>query len=167
MNTTFKTFKIDAGHLEWNDIKSELIGNNIIGYQIPKQQNLTCTWSFRVITEHGTAIVLSSATGDVDGWQEAGFMKLVIKEYDLLNGENDGFSFFSIKPFFIHALELMVYSCDEYSSECCLVFINDKTLRISVSTSPAPGAVSVDAEFNEGQFSPEYLFEDCAIKKCY
>jgi hypothetical protein len=158
-----KKFNIDADGLSWNSIRAKLQGLTLISYQIPNNQNLTCTWCLRLIAEQGCVVTLSSKTGDLDGWQEVGFIKVSLEENHFFDS---GISTFNpIDNFEISSARLIIYKCDEYYSECGIVLVNKQGLSITISTSPAPGAVSVDAYFNKGAFSPEFKINDCSINE--
>ena len=73
------------------------------------------------------------------------------------------FSTSRIDPFKVNDVALLSFICDEFISECGIVFSGGHGLNIIVSTSPAPGAVSVDAFFSENTFSPEFPTETCQV----
>lgn len=156
-----KKFKIDADGLNWNSIQAKLEGLTLIAYQIPNQQSLACTWCLRLMADNGCVVTLSSKTGDLDGWQEVGFIKVSIGE-NRFSG-SDSSSLESIESFEINSAKLISYECDEYYSECGILLFNKQGLSITIITSPAPGAVSVDAYFNKSTFSPEFKINECSI----
>ncbi len=158
-----KKFNIDANGLNWNSIRAKLQGLTIIAYQIPNNQSLACTWCLRLIADNECVVTLSSKTGDLDGWQEVGFIKISIEESHFFGSEISSLN--SIENFAIRSANLISYECDEYYSECGIVLVNKQGLSITIITSPAPGAVSVDAYFNKGAFSPEFKIHDCSINE--
>lgn len=139
-----------------------ILRSKLVGFEIPKNQSLTCTWSLRLFFEDCTDVlccssdVSSSGTGD---WQEYGYLKLDITDESEL-GCRDKFNFRALEPIVFSKVVKLINEEDGVSAECGLLLATEERKQVLISTAPAPGAVTVKAEFNDGEYDPEIPFED-------
>ncbi|RUO62271.1 hypothetical protein [Pseudidiomarina insulisalsae] len=139
-----------------------ILCSKLIGFEIPKSQNLTCTWSLRMFFEDRTDVLCCSSdvsTSGSGGWQEYGYLKLNIVDESELDSR-DKFNFCALEPIVFSQVAKLVNEEDDVSAECGLLLTTDDGKQVLISTAPAPGAVTVKAEFNSGEYDPEILLED-------
>ncbi|CAB0150933.1 hypothetical protein PSI9734_01372 [Pseudidiomarina piscicola] len=157
-----KCLPMKTGNSELNKIIELLLGSKLIGFEIPKNQSLSCTWSLRLFFENCSDVlccssdVASAGNGD---WQEYGFLKLDITDESSL-GSRDKFNFREITPIAFTKVSKLVNNEDDVVAECGLLMTTEEEKQVVISTAPAPGAVTVKAEFYDGEYDPEILFED-------
>ncbi len=157
---------IDTGDSSLEDLKHFLVGARLISYEIPKKQNLSCTWDLRLYFE-GSELYLSVAS-DVDstgGWQEFGFLKCILKS-DIDKEDPKGvFKNVPVEEFNIQGLSLLINTESNVEAECGVIMHSSGGVEIVISTAPSPGAVSVLAPFSSDQFIPEAIIEACEVKR--
>lgn len=157
-----KSIPIKTGNTELNKIIELILGSRLIGFEIPKNQSLSCTWSLRLFFENCCDVLCCSSDvascGD-GSWQEYGYLKLDITDENLL-GSRDKFNFREITPVAFTKISKLVNNEDDVVAECGLIMTTEKEQQVVISTAPAPGAVTIKAEFYDGEYDPEIPFED-------
>ena len=88
MTVDIKKFEIDTGDINLLEIREKIIGDRIVSFSIPKSQTLECTWILRFTTEQGSTLIISSDVGSIDGWQEVGFIKVMMQAGKMLEDES-------------------------------------------------------------------------------
>lgn len=157
-----KSLPIKTGNSELNKIIELILGSPLIGFEIPKNQSLSCTWSLRLFFENCNEVLCCSSDVESAGdgsWREYGYLKLDITDENLL-GSRDKFNFREITPITFTKISKLVNNEDDVIAECGLLMITEEEKQVVISTAPAPGAVTVKAEFYDGEYDPEIPFED-------
>ena len=157
-----KNIPMNSGYSKLNKIKEMILGSKMIGYEIPKNQSLSCTWSLRLFFDNSSDVLCCSsdvANADDDSWKEYGYLKL-----DITNEKSlvcrDKFDFTEITPLSFIKVAKLVNHEDDVVAECGLLLTTEQKKQIVISTAPSPGAVTVKAEFYDGKYNPESFLED-------
>lgn len=66
------------------ELENLILGNYIVGYELPKVQALESTWDFRLYLASGEMLAFSSKCTGVGGWDEIGSLSIKLK-----NNAND------------------------------------------------------------------------------
>jgi hypothetical protein len=151
-----------TGNFELSKIIELILGSKLIGFEIPKNQSLSCTWSLRLFFENSSDVLCCSsdvASAGDGGWQEYGYLKLDITDENSLSSR-DKFDFRGISPITLTRVSKLVNNEDDVLAECGLLIITEQETQVLITTAPSPGAVSVKAEFYDGEYDPEVLFEN-------
>ncbi|MCB4434618.1 hypothetical protein LHL20_00010 [Alteromonas sp. McT4-15] len=162
-----KHLSINTGDQGIKKITELVLGSKLVGFEIPKSQSLTCTWSLRLFFELKDNSIVLCCSSDVESsdsksWQEYGYLKLEIIEEKLLSNR-DKFNFCKLKPISFSKVFMLVNEEDDVVAECGLLLTNDQDEQVLISTSPAPGAISVKAEFYDGEYEPEVFIDDLRV----
>tara|TARA_R110001583_G_C5639919_1_gene407789 strand:- start:1320 stop:1805 length:486 start_codon:yes stop_codon:yes gene_type:complete len=156
-----KIFTITTEDHFWEKLEKLLIDKTIISYQLPIEQSLECTWRLYINLDDGTRIEFFSEINSVDSWNEFGVLRINVLKIAKLSGvyvENK----LSI-PFNISSIGIIRYKDVNYATECGVEFKSNDNGVVRIVSSPAPGAISIDAFFNEGKYRPEFLLEHCEV----
>jgi hypothetical protein len=151
-----------TGNSELSEIIELILGSKLIGFEIPKNQSLSCTWSLRLFFESCSDVLCCSsdvASAGDGSWQEYGYLKLDITDENSL-GSRDKFNFKEITPIAFTKVSKLVSNEDDVVAECGLLITTEQEKQVLISTAPSPGAVTVKAEFYDGEYDPEILLED-------
>ena len=157
-----KSLPMKTGNSEFSKIIELILGSKLIGFEIPINQSLSCTWSLRLFFETCSDVLCCSsdvASAGDGGWQEYGYLKLAITKENSL-GSRDKFNFTEIKPIVFTKVSKLVNNEDDVVAECGLLLTTEQQKQVLISTSPSPGAITVEAEFYDGEYDPEILIED-------
>ena len=157
-----KSLPIKTGNTELNKIIDLILGSQLIGFEIPKNQSLSCTWSLRLFFENCSDVLCCSsdvASAGDGSWQEYGYLKLDITDEHLL-GSRDKFNFREITPVEITNISKLVNNEDDVVAECGLLMTTEEGQQDVISTAPSPGAVTVKAEFYDGEYESEIPLEN-------
>lgn len=157
-----KSLPMKTGNSELSEIIELILGSKLIGFEIPKNQSLSCTWSLRLFFESCSDVLCCSsdvASAGDGSWQEYGYLKLDITDENSL-GSRDKFNFKEITPIAFTKVSKLVSNEDDVVAECGLLITTEQEKQVLISTAPSPGAVTVKAEFYDGEYDPEILLED-------
>ena len=162
-----KNLSVKTGGLGIRVITELVLGSKLVGFEISKSQSLTCTWSLRLFFELKDNITVLYCSSDVESsdsksWQEYGYLKLEIIEEKLLSNR-DKFNFCKLNPISFSKAFILVNEEDDVAAECGLLLTNEQDEQFLISTSPAPGAISVKAEFYDGEYEPEIFIDDLKV----
>jgi hypothetical protein len=156
---------IFTGKETLDQIAEFVVGSPLVGYEIPKTQSLSCAWELRLyFKEEDRFLCLSSDVGSAGSWREYGYLKCEVKQTKDIKDPSDVFEFSSIKAFKVEKIFLLINKEDDVIAECGITFQCQKGNEIIISTAPSPGAISVNADFNQGAFLPEVLLKHCESK---
>ncbi|WP_039033504.1 MULTISPECIES: hypothetical protein [unclassified Shewanella] len=158
-----KYLKFSTGDVSLNIIKHILLNNRVIGYGVPTSQNLSCAWIFNLYFEgFDKTLSFSSDVASSTGWKEYGYLRMDLKPVE---SNKELITYVAIEPIDISSLDILINEEDDIIAECGLILIGENKRWVVISTSPAPGAVSVKADFNTVGYKPEILLEQCSIKR--
>ncbi len=153
--------KIQTIDTSWVDIKETLLNSTFTGYEIPKNQTLECAWDFRLYSSKEIGLVFCSEVTSFGGWEEIGVLKISAKEVKNIDRNPEIYTFQEIENFIVSDV-LVLESIDGGNTvECGIKLINTNKEQLLITTSPAPGAVSIDACFSNDKFNPEVSLEFC------
>lgn len=160
-----KEFKINTTANNWGNLAKSILGASIVSYQISDKQGLESCWDLYLNLNENNCLGVSSEINTVDGWNEFGVLTVNLEEQ---KKGIDGFITETLEqPFKITSIRTLEYEDDDFTTECGIEIVDEKGGTIKITSSPAPGAVSVDADFNHGHYRPEFLDKHCKVTNVY
>lgn len=161
-----KSFKYQCEGILYENLRSQLIGKELLAYSIFENQSLQATWDLSFIFDSDLVVKFSSACTQAIDWQEVGSLNMLFSNRieNEPNIENKIKIF--ISPIKLMTLEKLIYEDDDVVVECGLIFCGRNDQQIIVSAGISPGSVSVQAQFtDEQEFEPQFPLSICRREK--